>query len=130
MKRMRCSWLSIRCGLAGLAVAAALPMWQVWHVGQLEATGECGFAWQAVLKIPNQVHEVGAFYGLFDYQAQNALFAAAVFAIAGMIGRAQWDAIHQRRDVRRQARGLCLQCGYNLRGNESGKCPECGCRCA
>lgn len=27
---------------------------------------------------------------------------------------------------RRRRKGLCLKCGYNLTGNESGVCPECG----
>ncbi|MBI4578634.1 MAG: hypothetical protein HY718_02975 [Planctomycetes bacterium] len=27
---------------------------------------------------------------------------------------------------RRPSRGLCLHCGYNLAGNTSGVCPECG----
>ncbi len=27
---------------------------------------------------------------------------------------------------RRKERGLCLTCGYNLQGNVSGVCPECG----
>lgn len=27
---------------------------------------------------------------------------------------------------RRRKRGLCLTCGYDLTGNESGRCPECG----
>jgi len=27
---------------------------------------------------------------------------------------------------RRSRKGLCLNCGYNLTGNESGVCPECG----
>lgn len=36
----------------------------------------------------------------------------------------QW---HQSRRGRRQARhGLCGRCGYNLTGNQSGVCPECG----
>ena len=28
--------------------------------------------------------------------------------------------------TRRRWRGLCSNCGYDLRGNESGVCPECG----
>lgn len=28
----------------------------------------------------------------------------------------------------RKRRGLCLECGYNLHGNRSGRCPECGTR--
>lgn len=31
-----------------------------------------------------------------------------------------------RRYKRRKRLGLCLTCGYDLTGNESGKCPECG----
>ncbi len=30
-----------------------------------------------------------------------------------------------RRD-RRPPKGYCQMCAYNLRGNESGRCPECG----
>lgn len=30
------------------------------------------------------------------------------------------------RRYRRRKRGLCLRCGYNLEGNVSGACPECG----
>ncbi len=28
----------------------------------------------------------------------------------------------------RRWHGACLECGYNLRGNRSGRCPECGTR--
>ena len=31
-----------------------------------------------------------------------------------------------RRRLRRTRKGLCLRCGYNLIGNVSGVCPECG----
>lgn len=31
-----------------------------------------------------------------------------------------------RRFVRRERMGLCQQCSYDLTGNVSGKCPECG----
>jgi hypothetical protein len=40
-------------------------------------------------------------------------------ALSGVILR------HRRRRQRR-ARGLCLSCGYDLTGNVSGTCPECG----
>jgi len=32
---------------------------------------------------------------------------------------------HRRRRLRRK-RGKCIRCGYDLTGNESGVCPECG----
>lgn len=28
----------------------------------------------------------------------------------------------------RRSKGLCMECGYNLRGNRSGRCSECGTR--
>ncbi len=37
---------------------------------------------------------------------------------------------YRRRRVRRQALHPCSQCGYDLQGNESGVCPECGERVA
>jgi hypothetical protein len=40
-----------------------------------------------------------------------------------------WLARRVRRPSLRERRlraGLCLQCGYDLRGNVSGTCPECG----
>ncbi len=30
---------------------------------------------------------------------------------------------------RRKRKGCCLECGYNLTGNKTGRCPECGTRC-
>lgn len=29
----------------------------------------------------------------------------------------------------RGRRGCCIECGYSLRGNQSGRCPECGTPC-
>ncbi len=40
-----------------------------------------------------------------------------------------WLAIGPLRGMRRQARGLCEKCAYDLRGNPSGLCPECGTQC-
>lgn len=35
-------------------------------------------------------------------------------------------ALKRRRARHRRAAGQCLECGYNLTGNTSGTCPECG----
>lgn len=42
----------------------------------------------------------------------------------GLIGYA-WEH-RRRRPAERRARGQCARCGYDLRGSESGVCPECG----
>lgn len=45
-----------------------------------------------------------------------------------------WYSIHRSRIKQRRLgigrlnRGLCPSCGYDLRGNVSGVCPECGSR--
>lgn len=53
-------------------------------------------------------------------------FVAAAVAVLG-----EWALFWRplERDERRQergARGLCPSCGYDLTGNTSGTCPECG----
>lgn len=39
------------------------------------------------------------------------------------------DQIRKRRNSRMRRAGLCIKCGYNLEGNVSGVCSECGERC-
>jgi hypothetical protein len=50
----------------------------------------------------------------------------------GLVGFAIWITRHIPKSVvsfyrsSRARRGLCVHCGYNLTGNVSGVCPECG----
>ena len=37
---------------------------------------------------------------------------------------------HLRRQLNDAGVPVCMQCGYNLAGNTSGRCPECGTACA
>lgn len=49
-------------------------------------------------------------------------------ALAAAVLPARWIVLYRgrwRREARRRA-GCCLTCGYNLAGNASGTCPECG----
>jgi hypothetical protein len=52
-------------------------------------------------------------------------FPAAV-AAALPVGRLAMSWRRRRRRRQRPRRGLCPSCGYNLSGNLSGTCPECG----
>jgi len=50
------------------------------------------------------------------------LFAYSLAFLAEVLGFLYW---YRRRGARRR-NGLCVECGYNLTGNISGACPECG----
>jgi len=60
-------------------------------------------------------------FGLY-YVMLNGWFVAGLAAIypCAVLFRGPWRR-HQRR-----ARGQCVRCGYDLTGNLSGVCPECG----
>ena len=46
---------------------------------------------------------------------------------AALAGASAWGVLTYRRRLRPHARtGHCAACGYNLSGNVSGTCPECG----
>lgn len=49
----------------------------------------------------------------------------ATIAILGFYPTVAFIGCRARR-WRRRRRGLCVKCGYNLTGNKSGRCPECG----
>lgn len=60
-----------------------------------------------------------------EYAFLVQLAAGALYVIWRFIR----TAIEVRQDenkASRVAKGLCSECGYNLRGNVSGACPECG----
>ncbi len=54
--------------------------------------------------------------GFFIYQL--GIMGLMIFAAWGLVIWARTKTVRARPD-------LCLKCGYNLTGNESGVCPEC-----
>jgi len=70
------------------------------------------------------VISIGALISMFDGISPSAVFSIVVVALLAVAANAvvYW---HSGRD-RRPPIGICARCGYNLRGNESGRCPECG----
>ena len=57
-------------------------------------------------------------------------FLGACVTVAFGIAAADWIGDRQQDERRRRGRGrFCRHCGYNLRGNVSGACPECGAAC-
>ena len=57
-------------------------------------------------------------------------FLGACVTVASGVAVADWYGEREQGERRRRRRGrLCRHCGYNLRGNVSGACPECGAAC-
>ncbi|HWE95629.1 MAG TPA: hypothetical protein VG269_16815 [Tepidisphaeraceae bacterium] len=50
------------------------------------------------------------------------------FALAFLLGRVyiRWDEKNPLRESRRRLGIVCPKCDYDLTGNVSGTCPECG----
>jgi hypothetical protein len=71
---------------------------------------------------------------LFSYRREDRVYAFLedasfwLFVLTPLAGVASaWLLVRLRnRLLRRRPRTNCLECGYNLTGNVSGMCPECG----
>ena len=62
---------------------------------------------------------------LDEYYVPLAITAA--FIVVGQISaRRMAERLSRRAKDRRIMRGCCAVCGYDLRGNTTGVCPECG----
>jgi len=90
-----------------------------WNTGQEIGDGGAGFYFRSV-KV--------AFPWQGDYLARERyeLHLPPWVAIALLLAYPAIFVPRQARNLLRRKRGLCVKCGYNLTGNTSGICPECG----
>jgi hypothetical protein len=88
--------------------------------------------WRTLSSIPLLLKPRERFVG-FAYSAETEYkgrsFSVLIphWFVAGLASLLplKWIRDHRRRR-QRVSLGLCLACGYNLTGNVSGTCPECG----
>ena len=80
---------------------------------------------EALGKIVANAREAGVLSALVNYQSGNVATAAILFVFGSAAGRGLIDDARAQRQRARQRRGLCIHCGYDLRGSP-GQCPECG----
>lgn len=74
--------------------------------------------WNHLYRTPDRLF----FFVAWDNVAWNA-GAALLVSLAAI----KWYARHRAAEMsRRRSRGCCPQCEYDLTGNVSGRCPECG----
>ncbi len=123
-------------GLSLIALAALFPPW--W-ASQFDSTyrHDVGrfFLWNpperviVPMPLPSDPKRFFSYYGLqvrigrliCEVIALASLTSLAILVVPGLLRLPS-----SIRGRSRRRRGLCLSCGYNLTGNTSGVCPECG----
>ncbi|HEY2588350.1 MAG TPA: AAA family ATPase [Tepidisphaeraceae bacterium] len=75
----------------------------------------------------------GSVYAMFFqgndlWQIAKLLLLAMILGVCSALGFHEFRARRRFHARERAAAGLCARCGYDLRGNTSGVCPECGAR--
>ena len=70
-----------------------------------------------------------ALFGVYVHSPlrHGLTFAAMVFMAVGM-ARSKLMKVRRRRRELRIEKGLCRNCGYDLKGSLGPRCPECGTR--
>ncbi|MDB5290605.1 MAG: hypothetical protein JWL69_1846 [Phycisphaerales bacterium] len=123
----------ITAGSAGIAVGFLVP-WPAMRLCQVAA------ATVSSLSVITAMSVAIILIGHGDTFVENAQTFAQVFLFLSVVLAFCWaavlfmwyvlampgKAIRGWRDQARLARGQCLLCGYDLTGNVSGVCPECG----
>lgn len=101
--------------ILGAAVAISIPMWPVLY----SDIGVQRPFWTAF----------GGFFtaaGSLDEYYTPLAITAGFIAVGQISARRIAKYLSRRAKDRRLMRGCCAACGYDLRGNTSGVCPECG----
>lgn len=108
------SWMTITMESGCKATVICLPRRDLERLGYRTN----GFRWRGRVSTPSQacpgIFHTFLRFPLWEASALFALYPTLTF-IRGPLRR--W---------RRRRKGLCLNCGYNLTGNVTGVCPECG----
>ncbi len=109
-------------------VVAAVMVWRILcksvHSGRLSGLAGIATAVSAtaamVITLPR-----GGDEGVFLWFLLLPMMAVSVFILLITCMVVIWINDHAARGALRRA-GVCIRCGYNLTGNRSGICPECG----
>ena len=149
MKTKRCCWWIVLAAVT--VVATAIPFSFVWFVGWTDSGNRCylyiehGVFSAHNIKIPRATVPAHPWYGSLDFRRSRIYDPWVAFPSFRDRGGTEWQfklplhfpllgllivvvypilpTVVKRR--RRKA-GLCVNCEYDLTGNESGVCPECG----
>lgn len=102
--------------------------WIISNRGRLTFCGQTGHDWNHPAPVFNVLNLELAYSRVGASSLWNLLIPYWMLAVVSLIVpaayvRSTFRAVARHR---RSARCLCFNCGYDLRGNTSGVCPECG----
>lgn len=116
--------LVLAAGMATLAIVGALldrlrtPRLGWMLAWAAAATAFCGLTIAAYPSYDRAISRNGSLLAYLLFASNMGLYAACGLMLLIM---PVW------RLLRRRPPGSCAHCGYDLTGNRSGRCPECGC---
>lgn len=86
--------------------------------------------WALALGIVGTFAATGCFQvyeSVAPFRVAPAVIIFASYGVGAVTGGVVYYLVWKRGEAKERARmGLCIKCGYNLTGNVSGRCPECG----
>lgn len=131
-----CHFCSV-CATPVTAYAATAPLEQVWALGtfvsrllsrrpnKLVITGTALLAFPGCVTLFSVLFDLARMVVL-PFAAYEAAFFFLVAAIPGVLLQGLYILLMVRVWRTRERSSPCGTCGYDLTGNESGTCPECG----
>lgn len=114
---VRLDW---RTSDGGLWLDASLVRYHGFHVSSYDSEVRLGFRDLPRMERSRKYLGTGFFADGMTFHCGGWLPIAVAIVVIGLAVR------QPIRRHRRAQRGLCAQCGYDLRGNVSGRCSECG----
>lgn len=112
------------------AIVCLLVMWRGrWTKGRGFAVGAAFGIWSTLLL---QIMCVAGVAGMPGIQVANHVGLRGScwwFPVAAVVNASFWGVLTElvlQRNSKKRRSGFCAICGYDLTGNVSGVCPECG----
>jgi hypothetical protein len=134
-----CSLLIVTLGVLSYCVSpsvsllpAGSPTWDVWHICLEFDEGTLAFWYEPKPSDRSAsdplAQRAWTLAGVRVCIGKGFDFSAPFWLVAALLLAPVLAPIVVRRAVRarRAKKGRCANCGYNLTGNVSGRCPECG----
>ena len=120
-RRARCMWLFAACFCVVMALSTALHAYAEWDVAD---------AMERRWITSRPPEDVAPLFRALVYRQRRDAYINYAVAVGWLVPAGLCLRAARRASARRltalQAEGICIHCGYDLRGLTENRCPECG----